>query len=157
MNEDPAQTVRALLHSDGLHAALRFLNSRTPHRYTGIFLFDPPVLRNHTLADSWNAEPEPMAAAPLEATFCGYVGSTGSSFRSDDTHHDQRLTTAVLRENAVRSYCGVLLSDAAGEPFGTLCHFDTKPCGAASQELELLSSLAPLIVPEVSRQACQAE
>ena len=32
--------------SDGVHAALRYLNSRTPHRFTGVYRYDGDVLRN---------------------------------------------------------------------------------------------------------------
>ena len=32
--------VGQILDTEGVHAALRFLNSRTPHRFTGIYRYD---------------------------------------------------------------------------------------------------------------------
>ena len=43
-----------LLRRDGLHAALGFLNGRVRYRFTGVYRFDPPVLRNVDLYDREN-------------------------------------------------------------------------------------------------------
>ncbi|RZK32592.1 MAG: hypothetical protein EOO57_14820 [Hymenobacter sp.] len=41
----------ALMQHHGVHAALAYLNRRTPHRYTGLFRFEGQVLRNEALVD----------------------------------------------------------------------------------------------------------
>ena len=40
------------------------------------------------------------------------------------------------------SYCGVLLRDSEGAPFGTLCHFDLVPCEVPASEMPLMEAAA---------------
>ena len=40
-----------LVQQQGVHAALAYLNHRTPHRYTGLFRFEGQVLRSEVLVD----------------------------------------------------------------------------------------------------------
>jgi hypothetical protein len=41
----------ALVQQQGVHAALAYLNRRTPHRYTGLFRFEGALLRSEVLVD----------------------------------------------------------------------------------------------------------
>lgn len=142
---DARDAFEATVRDVGLHAALGMLNSRTTHRFTGVYRFDPPTLRNLLLFDREAPDEQTGADAPMEETYCSIVGAIGAPFRSGDAGTDSRLTEHPARE-AVISYCGVLLRTADGEPYGTLCHFDLVPRGIPEREIPLLSTLAPLVV-----------
>lgn len=52
------------LQQHGVHAALRYLNDRTPHRYTGIFRFNGDVLRSEALFDRYHPSEQKGADTP---------------------------------------------------------------------------------------------
>jgi signal transduction histidine kinase/FixJ family two-component response regulator len=134
-----------ILDVQGVHEALRFLNSRSSHRFTGIYRFDAPTLRNVALLDA----DAPMLTkgddAPLEATYSSIVGAFERPFTTEDAERDGRLHEHPARES-VRSYCGVLLRTADGGPYGTLCHFDVVPRDVPVEELALMEDAAPLLM-----------
>jgi CheY-like chemotaxis protein len=130
-----------ILAGGGIHEALRFLNSRTPHRFTGIHRFDGDVLRSLHLFDSEQPQLLRGDDAPLEESYCSLVGASERSFTTADARQDDRLRGHPARDRVV-SYCGVLLRDASGESFGTLCHFDRVACDVPTSEMPLLESAA---------------
>jgi PAS domain S-box-containing protein len=134
-----------ILATQGLHEAVRFLNSRTSHRFSAMYRFDPPTLRNILLVDSYSADVTKGDDAPMAETYCSIVGETERSFTTEDTTKDDRLRTHPARENIV-SYCGVLLRDIEGKPFGALCHFDKVPCDVPISEMPLMEAAAPLLM-----------
>jgi hypothetical protein len=137
------QEVRASLARGGLHAALRYLNGRTPFRFTGVYRFDGDMLRNVSLFDRWAPDVTEGADAPLSQTFCALVRDAGDTLQVDDGRTDPRFPH--MASNAVVSYCGALLRDAHGEPYGTLCHFDVRRCEPSRSELVLLEAASPLL------------
>ena len=136
------------LRTQGLHAALRFLNSRTAHRFTGIYRFDPPQLRNLALLDADVPTVLRGDDAEMEATYCSIVGSLERPFTTDDAGADERLRDHPARD-VVRSYCGVLLRRADGTAFGTLCHFDVVACDVPSSEIPLMEAVGRLIIAQL--------
>jgi CheY-like chemotaxis protein len=136
-----------VLESRGIHEALHFLNSRTPHRFTGVYRFEPPMLRNVHLVDSHTSQLVVGEDAPMAETYCSIVGDTERPFTTEDSRRDDRLRTHPARESVI-SYCGVLLRDERGRPFGTLCHFDQMPCAIPVAELPLMEAAAPCLVEE---------
>ncbi len=116
---------KSLLINSGLHDALGFLNRRTPHRYTGVYKFDGETLRNLALYDSYDPKLIKGEDAPMAATYCSLV-QTQRKLEINDAENDKRVKGIII--TPVVSYCGVLITDAAGNPFGTLCHFDMKRC-----------------------------
>ena len=134
-----------ILNHQGIHEALRFLNSRTPHRFTGIYRFDGPMLRNVYLMDSEGPEVRRGEDALMSATYCSIVGQCERAFTTEDARRDDRLRSHAARDN-VLSYCGILLRDEAGAPFGTLCHFDLVPCAVPVSEMPLMDAAAPLLM-----------
>lgn len=150
MLSDPIDNFKQVLQSQGVAAALRFLNARAPHRFTGVFRFEPPFLRNLYLADAWDPAAAPIAPAPLEQTFCGLVGRTRQPFLTPNMRVDPRLEGHPLRHQSVESYCGVLVRDQKGQAVGSLCHFDTQPCDIAVQELEFLEAAADILSRELN-------
>lgn len=126
-----------LLQHEGLHAALNYLNSRTPHRYTGIFRFDGDTLRNEVLFDRNQLAVRRGDDVPLAVTYCSLVGRTQAPVQILDAATDpfaQSIRTSVV------SYCGVLMRDAQGQPYGTLCHYDMQRCQERTTDLPLLEA-----------------
>ncbi|MEP6916675.1 MAG: ATP-binding protein [Acidobacteriota bacterium] len=134
-----------VLDTQGLREALKFLNSRTAHRFTGIYRFDPPILRNLFLHDAENPATTVGEDAPMEATYCSIVGAFERPFTSDDTLRDDRLRDHPGRHD-IQSYCGVLLRSHDHTPYGTLCHFDVVPCDVPVPELALMEAAAVRIM-----------
>ncbi|HUH11614.1 MAG TPA: GAF domain-containing protein [Longimicrobiales bacterium] len=126
-----------LLEVEGVHAALAFLNARTGHRFTGIYRFDPPILRNVHIYDRTNPTLEVTDDAPLRETYCSVVGSTGAPFATADSQADERLREHPARASTL-SYCGVPLHTSDGTHFGTLCHFDLAPRTIRESEIAVM-------------------
>lgn len=148
MSNDPipiAVTVERLLQEGRLHEALRLINDRVEHRFTGVYRFDPPTLRNVALFDSANPDIEVGAETPLRETYCSLVGETGSPFQTGDAASDPRLSEHLARD-ATLGYCGAPLRTGPEEqPFGTLCHFDVVPRPIPLEELPVLEAVAAVL------------
>jgi PAS domain S-box-containing protein len=139
-----------ILAHQGLHEALRFLNSRTPHRFTAIYRFDPPTLRNIAAFDFESPDVRKGDDAPMVETYCSIVGQYQNTFTTEDARRDDRLRAHPAR-NAVIAYCGVLLRDAEGRPFGTLCHFDLVPAEVPIREMPLMEAAATMLMDVITR------
>ncbi|MBF9140282.1 hypothetical protein [Hymenobacter properus] len=136
------QEFSTLLRTDGLHAALQYLNSRTPHRYTGVFRFDGEMLRNEALFDRYEPSVQRGDDVPMAVTYCSLVGRQQAPLEIQDASTDssaQQIHTSVV------SYCGVPILDASGSPIGTLCHYDTQRCQERTADLPLLEAAADLL------------
>ncbi|MBC6608688.1 hypothetical protein H8B13_17810 [Hymenobacter sp. BT188] len=134
----------SLLERHGIHTALQYLNSRTPHRYTGVFRFEGDQLRNEALYD--RRDPINVVHgpdAPLEASYCILLTRQQSPLEITDASTDPRLSH--LTNKPVLSYCGVLIRDNAGKPFGSLCHFDVERCQERTTDLPLMQAAADLL------------
>lgn len=128
----------------GLFAALRFLNQRTPHRFTGIYRFDGAELHNVHLYDRENPEPTVSPAIPLGESYCSIVASSNQSLVLTDTTQDDRAAGHPARESVI-SYSGAPIPNADGTPFGTLCHFDLRPHVFGDLDIELLREAARIL------------
>ena len=133
-----SESFESTLRAHGLRSALALLNRRTPHRFTGLFRFRPPELLNVAIVDSWNENPQELGPAPIEETFCGYASVSGGHFATDDARADSRLLHHPLARHVVQSYCGVTILDKEGQPWGSLCHWDTRPCDLGTRSAEEL-------------------
>lgn len=137
----------AILTQQGVPAALRYLNSRTPHRYTGIFRFDGDTLRNEALFDQFDPGVTRGQDTPIHETYCSLVGGQAAPLEILDATTDGRVIGVV--ETPVVSYCGVLIRDAAGKAFGTLCHYDMHRCQVRSTDLPLLNAAGALLYQQL--------
>lgn len=147
------EAFRSALRAEGLHAALGVLNRRTEHRFTGVYRFAEPTLRNLLLFDRETPDVRVGADSPMEATYCSIVGEIESPFWTRDARGDARVAAHPARDEVI-SYCGVLLRTPEGERFGTLCHFDVRAREVPRRELSVLSAVAGLVVehlPEGAR------
>lgn len=131
------------LADDGLRAALLFLNNRTSHRYTGVFRFDGDMLRNVALVDKWDPEINHGDDVPLAAAYCAHLHRTGEPLEVENGATDQRVPW--MRGSPIVSYCGSVILDLAGGPWGALCHFDTAPCDAKNSDMPLMVAAAKII------------
>ena len=147
--DELTQELEGILDGRGLHAALRFLNARTRFRFTGLYRFEPPALRNLCLFDRENPDIVLAGAVPLRETYCSIVGDGAAAFSTGDAGADARLTTHPARD-AVIAYCGtpVLVGDRA---VGSLCHFDARPRLVPVAELPLMARAAELLAPAFER------
>lgn len=134
------------LGGSGLHGGLRFLNQRTPHRFTGVYLYDGETLRNVCLFDRFNPAPGQGDDAPIGNTFCSLLPQFDGSLAFAEACKDVRASHI---ETPVVSYCGVQLRDQDGAPIGTLCHFDLKPCQPRISDRPFLDRVAPLLQREL--------
>ncbi|NVO86464.1 hypothetical protein [Hymenobacter terrestris] len=143
-NSLPAEIAEftALLQQQGVHAALAYLNYRTPHRYTGVWRFDGDMLRSEALFDRKMAAVRQGADAPMAATYCSLVGRTEAPVQILDATVDPQ---ALGIETPVISYCGALMRDGEGRAFGTLCHYDLQRCQERTTDQPLLAAAAQLL------------
>ncbi len=142
--------------SHGVPAALRFLNSRTPHRFTGVYRYDGDMLRNMALHDRFNPDLLQGIDIPLCNAYCSNVRRNREPLEFDDAKNDSRFP--YLPGSPVVCYSGVLISMPDGTPYGTLCHYDVKSCESRESDMPLLQACAPNILKALqTRQALMQE
>lgn len=134
-----------LLNGEGVHAALRFLNDRSGYRFTGVYRFDEPTLRNLHMFDRTNPDLELGSDAPLRETYCSMIRRTQKPLGIDDARTDPRTAEHPAKE-ATQSYLGVPLQREDGTPFGTLCHFDVVPRSGDRSEWPFMEAAARAIM-----------
>jgi hypothetical protein len=130
-----------ILSEKGLHDALRYLNSATPYRLTGVYRFEGDLVRSVVLFDRKNPHLRIGADVPWNDSYCRLAAEDGARCEINDAPNDDRLTTHAARQN-VQAYVAVLLKTPDGMPLGTLCHYDLGPVTAPPgifQDLEGVS------------------
>lgn len=150
MSDQLIQVTEAL-RTGGLRTALALLNARTVHRFTGVYRYDGDTLRNVALFDRFQPDVEQGGDAPMVATYCAIIPTVGDSLEVTDGRSDARFPW--MQDNAVVYYCGVQIRDDAGEPIGTLCHYDLQRCETRSSELQLMGVAAPLLYEAIKDMA----
>jgi len=131
-----------ILQQQGVHAALDYLNRRTPHRYTGLFRFDGDILRSEVLFDRNQPNVRQGLDVPMAVTYCALVGKQEAPLNILDAATDPRAQGV---DTPVISYCGVLIRDDQGRAYGTLCHYDMQRCQQRTTDLPLLEAAAQLL------------
>lgn len=147
----PESNVFEILSRDGLHAALKLLNARTPFRFTGVYRFDGDVLRNVALFDRWAPDQPRGSDAPIGETYCAITGKLNDALLVSDGRRDPRHPW--MHGNSVVSYCGVPIRADSGLAIGTLCHFDDLPCQTQGAEASFLLCIADAFAPWVTEDA----
>jgi hypothetical protein len=113
-----------LLQQQGVHAALEYLNHRTPHRYTGVFRFDGEMLRNEVLYDRNQTTTRQGNDVPLALTYCALVGRQEAPLTILDAATDplaQGVDTSVIS-----SACSSAMLKGR-----RMAHFATTTCNGA--------------------------
>lgn len=132
-----------LLEGD-LFNLLEYLNRLTDHRFTGVYRFEPGWVVSVALWDRENPRIRIGADVKMKESYCWLTGLGGESYVIEDARADSRLSGHAARE-AVRAYIAVLLRDKAGNPWGTLCHFDFQPRAVTLETKAHLELFRPLI------------
>ena len=151
-----AVNIQEASDSQGLAGVVRYLNAKVPHRYTGIFFKDGPLLVNVALFDKQVPNPPLWEPFPVEDSFCSVVIASGQPLTIHEAVRDSR--SDVMDHNAakiVQAYCGIPLIDSEGVTRGTLCHFDEQALKFEvdlNTLLEVPSVVLPLILKEWKRQ-----
>lgn len=135
-----------LLQQQGVHAALSYLNHRTPHRYTGVWRFDGDMLRSEALFDRKMPDVRQGADAPMAETYCSLVGRNEAPVQILDATIDPQ---ALGIDTPVISYCGALMRDGQGKAFGTLCHYDLQRCQERTTDQPLLEAAAQMLYQQL--------
>lgn len=139
-----AEAFRQVLELEGLPAALRFLNARTRHRFTALYRFEAPWLRNVCMVDRENPGLVVAADCPIRESYCSYIHDDERDFAVEDAKQDARVLEHPKR-TALLAYCGVPVFGEDGGCVGTLCHFDPRPRLAPTGELPLLERAASML------------
>lgn len=114
------------LDHEGFFAALRFLNATTPYRFTGVYCFEPGLVKSVVLFDRQTPNLRVGEDVPWFDSYCMMTAENGTACEIQNSLMDPRLTGHAARRKVV-SYCAVLLRMPGGEPLGTLCHYDICP------------------------------
>jgi GAF domain-containing protein len=133
-----------VLRNQGLFEALRYLNSTTEHRFTGIYRFEQDWVRSVLLFDRGNPHLRAGADVRMKESYCMLAGRSQETFCIEDAQADPRLLEHAAR-GTVLCYCAVKLLSLEGHPWGTLCHFDFRPCQIAAETIQALEAVRPLV------------
>jgi hypothetical protein len=132
------------LHEHDLYAALAFLNGTTPYRFTGVYCFEPGLVRSVVLYDRENRNLRMGEDVPWFDSYCMLTAENGVECEIQNSVIDARLSVHAARLK-VLSYCAVLLRAPSGEELGTLCHYDVVPKKADPAVLEGLRACRPAV------------
>jgi len=145
IDDSPVGKIHRVLVEQGVIPALRLLNGRAPHRYTGIFKYTPAILLNIYMVDAFEPNVTKGVNVPNEDAYCLLLSNKHKvAFgRAEDAPCPIKLASPVV------SYCGVLLVRSSGEPFGSLCHYDVARCQEPSTQMPYLEAIAPYIVAKL--------
>jgi hypothetical protein len=141
--EEAVRIFASVLQAEGLHAGLAFLNSRTPHRCTAVYKYAGQVMLNVLVFDRMDPENRSGIDVAAEDAYCAQVSRRGKAFEFRDT---ALLARGEQRPgNPVVCYCGVVIPDPKGAAWGTLCHYDFKPCEMRKSDIPLLEAVSRLV------------
>jgi hypothetical protein len=135
---------RATLKSDGLRAAIRWLNEGVPYRFTAIFAFDGDMLRNLCLVDKEDSLVTTCADLPITESYCVYVRQSMRPFGVEEARKDKRAEGHPKR-SSFQCYYGIPLFGREGALVGTVCHFDIEPIRVTDDIAGVLDDVGPLI------------
>lgn len=136
-------------------AGLNYLNSRVPHRYSGVYALSGGMLRNIYLFDkAGEIIPDFLKEVPLGDSFCQFVLRDGV-FRTSDTAADSRLNGHKY-QGTLGSYHGLPIVDNFQNLVGTICHFDTETHGMSEEEFEIFRQAAKLLPRYLHRRPLQS-
>ncbi|MBW3630519.1 MAG: GntR family transcriptional regulator [Gemmatimonadetes bacterium] len=141
--EEIAEEVQLALEQQGMFAALRVLNGTTPHRFTGLYRFEPDWVRSVVLYDRQNPHLQVGADVPIHESYCVLTAEAGDEFCVGNALGDARLQ-GHKAQGAVLCYCAVHLKDAAGASWGTICHYDFRPSQIHPNTTAVLKAVQPL-------------
>lgn len=143
--QDAVSRLKQAFAEGKVREGLKYLNSLTPHRFTGLYLFEDPAMENKYIVDKEDLDLETLPdSVPVLATYCAFTRSKGDLLVIENSLEDDRVRGHVARKE-IQSYCGVPLVDKQGGVYGTICHFDHEPVDISDLSVQLLEAVAPLL------------
>lgn len=153
---DIAAEASLLLATGEYYEALRCLNACTPHRFTALYKREDDRAWNVLLYDAQHPYTPQFPEVAVSETYCSMVLEGRQVIVVENALTDPRLVDHAAR-GVVRSYCGAPVGDAAGELFGTLCHFDFAPLATPDGVADLMERLAREVREAAVMQSLQAD
>jgi hypothetical protein len=138
------RTFEQTLQEQGLFGALRYINSTTEYRFTGIYRFESAWVRSVLLFDRGNPHLQIGKDVPLQESYCMLAARDGDTCTIEDSQSDPRLLQHAARDS-VLSYYAVHLVNPEGLSWGTLCHFDFVPRRVTDEIKQVLEAVRPAI------------
>jgi GAF domain-containing protein len=138
------RTFERTLQEQGLFGALRYLNSTTEYRFTGIYRFEPDWVRSILLFDRGNPHLQVGKDVPFLDSYCMLTAQDGDACTIEDSQSDPRLLQHAARDS-VLSYYAVHLMNPEGRSWGTLCHFDFIPRRVTDEMRQVFEAVRPAI------------
>lgn len=68
------------MQEKGILDALRFINAQSQHRFTALYAFEGPVLKNICLVDKEDVSVSRMDSIKVVDSYCLYVRNSGQQF-----------------------------------------------------------------------------
>jgi GAF domain-containing protein len=133
-----------VLRDQGIFEALRYLNSTTEYRFTGIYRFEKDWVRSVLLFDRGNPDLRAGADVKMKESYCMLTSLSEKPYRIEDAQADPRLLQHAARDN-VLCYVAVHLLTPKGHSWGTLCHFDFRPRPITDDIVEVLEAVRPSV------------
>ena len=136
--------VEDLVDTPELDRLLRFINSKTPHRFTGICRVVGKDLKVFHLVDKF-LQPinRTMHEMPLRVSFALHVLRDGEFF-CDDCSTEKRLLGNPFRD-LIGSYVGVSLEKELGLSGCVICHYDIRKFETNGTQICFLKEILPLL------------
>ena len=101
------------------------------------------MLRNVILLDVHDPHLLRGGDIPMQHSYCALLQDRDPGAIEFDDPRSDPPSMARAQLTPVASYCGVLLIDPAGQPFGSLCHYELNPCQSRTSDQAMLLALAP--------------
>jgi hypothetical protein len=117
--------LKSKLDAGGVMAALKYLNSRTDHRFTAIYKFQGSMQRAVFLCDK-QGHPDTRFNAIATSESLGRFITVSEPFGVANSATDEFLSEHG-HSSVVTSFYGLSLPLTGTRPTGSLCHFDLKP------------------------------
>ena len=143
-NSTALSELQEALDSQGLNAALMFLNARVPHRYTAVYRLSDAYLRRLGFIDKEGGPGLEFSDVPFKDSFCE-LAVRQPPLLVTDVVTDPRLQ-GYPNPGLLMSYVGLPLSVGPGALYGTLCHYDTRAHPLSDAELSFLEQASELLL-----------
>jgi GAF domain-containing protein len=142
--EDFHLLLKAIFRRHGVSRAIAFLNGMSAHACTGLYRLDGNTLTNLLAFARDDPSLTHLPPLPLNETYCERVVESNAPFVVQDALVEDDLLHHPNRET-VRSYAGVPIAGEAGQPWGTVCHFDASPYRLRPRDISRLQTFAGMM------------
>jgi hypothetical protein len=133
-----------ILRGQGVYEALCCVNQLSAHRFTALYAFDGPLLKNICLVDKQNETIRKTDTVRVRDSYCMYVRTIRKTFIVPNALTDKRVQDHPQRA-IIQSYCGIPLMHPKKHMIGSVCHFDFEPVPCPDQDVLCLEAIGPVL------------